>query len=158
TTSERIDGAVLSVIGAMTVAVYLVIGRRLRSSLALTPYIWSVYGIAAVIVLAGVTITSTSITGHSAGGYLWVIATGLVPQLIGHSSLNYALAFLPATYVSISTQMEPILSAIAAVIVFAEIPGALQIVGGTFIITGVIVATVSQSRASRKPRQMQVNA
>ena len=42
-TSEQIIGGALSTIGAMTVAVYLVIGRRIRAQLDLTPYIWMVY-------------------------------------------------------------------------------------------------------------------
>ena len=142
---EQIQGAILSVVGAMTVAVYLVIGRKLRASLALTPYIWAVYSTAAFIVAGLVLFSSVSITGHPIEGYFWVLLTGLIPQLIGHSSLNYALAYLPATYVSLSTQLEPILSAIVAIFVFNEIPGVLQILGGAVIICGVTLASIGQS-------------
>jgi drug/metabolite transporter (DMT)-like permease len=150
-TSDRIRGAILSLIGAMAVAVYLVIGRRLRRTLALTPYIWLVYGIAALIMCGLLLASDTPVTGYSAEGYLWVALTALVPQLVGHSSLNYALAYLPATYVSLSTQMEPVLSALVAVVVFQEIPGWLQVGGGLIIMTGVLLASISPRKASTEP-------
>ena len=143
--SDRWFGAFLSVIGAITVAAYLIIGRKFRAQIALAPYIWLVYGTAALIVLAILVFSSTPLTGYALIGYVWVIATGLVPQLIGHSALNYALAYLPATYVSLATQMEPILSAFVAALIFAEIPGPLQIIGGAVILGGVILASLGQS-------------
>lgn len=139
-------GAFLSVVGAITVAVYLVIGRSLRGKLSLTPYIWLVYGIAALIMCVLILISGTIVTGHSTTGYAWIFATALIPQLVGHSSLNYALAYLPATYVSLSTQLEPILSAIAAAIVFGEIPAIAQIMGGGIILFGVVTASIGQAQ------------
>ena len=152
--SNPLLGGVLALLGAVAVAVYLVVGRKLRATLALTPYIWLVYGTGALVLLVGLVLTGTEIGGFNAAGYGWVVAVALVPQLIGHTSLNYALAYLPATYVSISTQLEPVLSAIVAYFVFAEIPGFWQVAGGAVIMTGVLVASVGQSRASRTLKRL----
>jgi drug/metabolite transporter (DMT)-like permease len=38
----------------------------------------------------------------------------LVPQLIGHSAFNWALKFLPATYVAVTTLGEPVGSIVLA--------------------------------------------
>mgnify|MGYP000116608859 CR=1 FL=1 len=46
--------------------------------------------------------------------FLLLVATALIPQLIGHSSLNFALRYFPASYVGIAAQLEPVLSAIVA--------------------------------------------
>lgn len=148
-------GAILSVFGAVAVAVYLVIGRNLRAKLALTPYVWLVYSTAALLILPVIVFSGQSLTGYSPEGYLWVIGTALVPQLIGHTSLNYALAFLRATYVSLATQLEPVLSAVAAAIVFAEIPGPGQILGGAVIVLGVSLATFWKERISRRKEQVE---
>lgn len=144
-------GALLALIGAMAVAVYLIIGRSLRPKLALMPYIWLVYGTAALLLMIVIGLTSTPIAGHSAEGYLWVLAVALIPQLVGHSSLNYALGYLPATYVSIATQAEPIGSAALAVVLFAEIPDVWQIVGSAIILIGVTLATLGQSTPATAP-------
>jgi drug/metabolite transporter (DMT)-like permease len=142
-------GAGLALIGAMTVAVYMIIGRKLRPRLSLLPYIWSVYGTAAVILTIVVLLNGLPITGYSSEAYLWMFLLALFPQLIGHSSLNYALGYLPATYVSIATQLEPILSAIVAFFLFSEAPGWAQVAGSMVIMAGVTLATL-QPRFGRR--------
>lgn len=148
TSQNQLLGAILSIIGAITVAVYLVIGRKLRGTLALTPYIWLVYSIAAGVMLVIMVISGIPVFGYSPGVYLWILALGLIPQLIGHSSLNYVLAYLPATYVSLATQMEPLMSAFGAYLVFGEIPGISQVVGGVIVTCGVIIATLRKEKAT----------
>jgi drug/metabolite transporter (DMT)-like permease len=69
-----------------------------------------------------------------------------VPQLIGHTSFNYALRYLPATLVGVIGQTEPIGSAIFAIIVFQEVPSGLALVGSLVILVGVIGASISQSK------------
>jgi len=143
-TNDQLIGAALSLIGALTVSVYLIIGRKLRKQLALTPYVWLVYSCAALVMAVVVLLSGESVTGHGVEGYLWILALGLIPQLIGHSSLNYALAYLPATYVSMATQMEPLMSALVAYFVFTEVPTGGQVFGGLIIMIGVTLATLAQ--------------
>jgi drug/metabolite transporter (DMT)-like permease len=69
-----------------------------------------------------------------------------VPQLIGHSSFNYAVRYFSATFVGITVQTEPILSAIIAYFAFNEVPLPLQIVGSTAVLVGVIMASLGQER------------
>lgn len=143
-------GSALAVIGAIAVAVYYVIGRKLRVKYPLLPYIWLVYGAAAIVLVAAVVLTGTPILGYSWQAYLWIVATALVPQLIGHSSFNYALKYVPASYVGIATQMEPVLSALMAVAVFSQIPTSVQIQGSALILCAVILASVAQARQTAK--------
>jgi drug/metabolite transporter (DMT)-like permease len=140
-------GSLLAFIGALAVAVYFVIGRKLRARLSLLPYIWLVYSCSAVVLLITVAFMNISAIGYSAQGYLWLAATALVPQLIGHSSLNFALKYFPATYVGIAAQLEPVMSAAIAFFVFGEIPLALQILGSAVVLAGVIFASVGQARS-----------
>jgi len=144
--SQPILGAGLALAGAITFALYLVIGRNLRAKLPLLPYIWVVYGIAALFLLVLVGITKTPVTGYSASGYLWIVVMALVPQLIGHTSFNYALKYFPATLVGIITQAEPIGAALAAFFLFSQLPTEAQIFGSGLILLGVIVASLGQRR------------
>lgn len=139
-------GGALSLIGAVSFAVYLIIGRNLQSSdkLSVIPYIWLVYGSAGLMLTIPVLFTHTPLTGYSSTAYLWLIATAVAPQLIGHSSLNYAVGYMPATLVSMITQLEPIGSAILAYFIFSELPLPLQMLGSIIIITGVMLATIGQ--------------
>lgn len=142
-------GSLLAICGAITVAVYFIIGRTLRAKLSLLTYIWLVYSCSAIVLLLIVLFTHTSIVGYSTNGYLYLVAMALVPQLIGHTSFNYALKFVPATFVGISVQLEPAISAIIAFFLFSEVPLPVQILGSAVILAGVIFASLGQSRTQQ---------
>lgn len=145
---EANAGSILALVGAFAVAVYFVIGRNLRATLSLISYIWLVYSCAAVFLIILVIITGTPIFGFSPKGYFLLLATGLIPQLLGHSSLNFALRYFPASYVGIAAQLEPVLSAIVAFLLFTEIPTGIQIIGSIVILSGVVLASVGQTQKS----------
>lgn len=147
--NATITGALLALVGALTVSVYMLIGRKLRAKLHVIPYVWLVYGVASVGALLAIAITSTPISGFRPQGYLVLLAMGLVPQLLGHSSLNYLLEYFPAAMVSMFSQLEPIGSAILALMLFRELPPGKQIVGSAIIIIGVILASRGEIRASK---------
>ena len=65
----------------------------------------------------------------------------LLPQLIAHSTFNWALRYLPAAYVSITTLGEPIGSTILAFLLLGERPTGLMLAGGILILTGIAVAS-----------------
>mgnify|MGYP001177789381 CR=1 FL=1 len=145
---QAVLGAALALAGAISIAIYLVIGRKVRAKLTLVPYVWLVYSIAAVFLIINLLLTATPVIGYSVNGYLLIVLLALVPQLIGHTSFNYALRYLPATLIGIITQIEPIGSAVAALILFQELPLPLQIFGSGLILVGVILATRGQSQKS----------
>lgn len=144
-------GSALAIAGAITVAVYFIIGRKLRRGLSLLTYIWLVYGCGAITLLLVVLLTRTPIAGYPPVGYLWLLGMALIPQLIGHTTFNYVLRFLPATYVSIATQLEPAASAFIAFFLFAELPGGLQVLGSVIILAGVILASLEPLRQAQAP-------
>ena len=144
--ADSILGGGLSLAGAVAFAIYLVIGRKLRSKLSLMPYIWLVYSFAAIFLLLLVVETGTSIMGYTPKGYLMIMLLALVPQLIGHTSFNFSLRYFSATFVGIATQMEPIGSGLAAYFIFHEVPLALQILGSAAVLGGVILASLGQNQ------------
>jgi drug/metabolite transporter (DMT)-like permease len=165
-------GSILAVSGAVAFAFYMVIGRKLRARLQLLPYIWLVYSCAALILILAVLIVGTPITGypvvgyiwvviqerlpfflsiqtgHPVAGYVWVVALALIPQLIGHSSFNYAVKYLPATFIGVAGQLEPVASAFIAILLFKEMPQPVQVLGSAVILVGVILAVMGQSNDS----------
>jgi drug/metabolite transporter (DMT)-like permease len=138
-------GDVLAFAGAITVAGYLLVGRRLRAKLSLVPYIAVVYGTAAVVMLGLVGFARQTFASYSPATYGWLLLLALVPQLIGHSSFNWALAHLPATYVSVATLGEPIGSTILAYFILRETPTPIKIMGAVMILVGIVIASQNQS-------------
>lgn len=133
-------GNLLALIGAWAVAGYLMLGRRLRGGMSLVPYIFVVYGFAAIVLVGIMSAAGQSPSGFSPRVYIWILLLALVPQLIGHSTYNWALRYLPAALVSITTLAEPIGSAILAYFILGETPTPLTILGGTLILAGIYVS------------------
>lgn len=150
TRSDPLLGNGLALFGAIMAAIYFIIGRRLRARLTLIPYIWLVYSTAAVFLLVMALLWGHSLAQVSGLGLLWIIMLGLVPQLIGHSTFNYALGFLPAAYVSLIVLGEPIGSGVLAAVFLNEMPVGLQALGAALILLGIATATQDQLRPKRK--------
>ncbi len=138
-------GNFLALIGAWTVAGYLIIGRNLRARISLLPYIFVVYGMAALTLIGYMLLAGQTPFGYSPITYVWMLALAWVPQLIGHSTYNWALRFLPAALVSIATLGEPIGSAILAFLILNEVPSLLTLLGGGLILVGIYLASRNAS-------------
>ena len=134
-------GNFLALVGAWAVAGYLLIGRRLRGGMSLIPYIFVVYGIAAIVLLGIMFSAGQNPIGFSPMVYTWILLLALIPQLIGHSTYNWALRYLPASLVSITTLGEPIGSAVLAYLILSEAPTLLTIIGGILILTGIFISS-----------------
>lgn len=143
-------GAILTLLAAAAGAVYIIIGRKERAKISILPYVWMVFGIGGLFGCVGMLLTQTSLTGHSTNGYFWLLALAVGPQLVGHSGFNYALGYISATLVSLSTQAIVITSTIVAFFVFHEVPGHFDIIGSVIIVFGVSVAILGQ-RKKRTP-------
>ena len=141
---KALTGNFLALTGAWMAAGYMLMGRSVRGNLSLTSYTFLVYGVSAIILLAFVIIMGLPVTGYSGNIYLWFLLLAVIPQLLGHSSFNWALKYLPAAVVATALLGEPIGTTILAVIFLAEIPHAGEIIGGILILIGIYIT----SRAS----------
>ena len=72
-------------------------------------------------------ITGTPLAGHTPQAYFWAILMAVGAQIIGQASISYALAHLPPTFISIVIQLSVLISAALALLLFQEVPQALQI-------------------------------
>jgi len=136
-------GDMLALVGAITAALYLLIGRSLRGKMSLISYIFLVYGAAAIVLIVLMLAGGYSAMGYSPRVYLWFVLLALVPQLIGHSTYNWALRYLSAAYVSITLLGEPIGSTILAFFLLGETPAVLKIFGAILILAGIYAASRS---------------
>lgn len=138
-------GNSLALAGAWTVAGYLLIGRSLRAKMSLVPYIFVVYSMAAVVLIIIMLAAGETPLGYPPLTYVWMLLLALVPQLIGHSTYNWALRYMPAALVAVTTLGEPIGSTILAYFILREAPTWIKIGGAVMILTGIYIA-------SQKPR------
>ena len=144
--SQAILGDLLALIAGFAMGAYLIIGRQLRARIDLLSYLTILYTVSAVILLVATVIFDYSFFGYSTTTYIMLVLLAIVPQLIGHSSLNLAVRLIPATFVSVAILGEPIGATLLGYFILGEIPSVNEIVGGLFILGGIFLVM------RRKPR------
>lgn len=134
-------GNFLALAGAWAVTGYLIIGRKLRAGMSLVPYIFLVYSMAAAALMVFMLAAGNSPFGFSFKTYGWIFLLAALPQLIGHSTYNWALRYLPAAFVAVTTLGEPICSAVLAYFILQETPSLATMLGGALILFGIYLAS-----------------
>jgi drug/metabolite transporter (DMT)-like permease len=147
---DQLLGDLLALAGAVMVAGYLVVGRNVRGQMSLATYVAIVYGGATVTLLAIVLISRRPMLGFPPVAYLWVLGLALGPQVVGHSTLNWALRYLSATFVSLVTLAEPIGSGLLAYLILGEAVTALTLVGGVLVLVGIYIASRAELASARR--------
>lgn len=135
---NHLYGDMLAFLAAVVVAVYTLIGRVARTTTSTTIYTYIVYSCSAVTLVAITLVQGYSLTGHGLSGVIVGFLLAVFSTILGHSIFSWCLKFLSPAFVSASKLCEPVVAAIFAAILFQEIPGILQVIGGAVIIGGVI--------------------
>ena len=143
---DRLLGNILALTGSITVCGYLLIGRRLRKTVSLLPYIWLVYSTAAVALMITAVATGSALTGFSTIAWLCLIALAIGPQLLGHSAFNWALKHVSATFIALVILGEPVGSALLAWLIFGEGFAPLQLAGFSMLLAGIYLASRGEGR------------
>ncbi len=154
--SNALFGDALALLGAVAVSVYFLLGRELRKSVNTLPYIWLVYSSAAVLLLM-IAIATELVQGGNIStlldippvGWLLLLGLALGPQLLGHTSFNWALRYLSATFVAVAILGEPIGSALLALFMFDETFQPLQLAGFAILLIGIAVAAAAERGVKR---------
>lgn len=138
---KAILGDILATTGAIMAAVYVLIGRRLRAKLSLIGYIFLVYGAAAILLVLVMFARGDTPVGYPPMAYLWFLLLALLPQLMGHSSFNWALGYVSAALVSVALVGEPISATLLAYLLLGETPTMLKLFGAILILIGIYIAS-----------------
>ncbi|EMA51511.1 DMT family transporter [Halococcus thailandensis] len=132
-------GNALALVGAVCAAGYVLAGRSLRQRIPLIPYVIVVYSVCAVVLLALVLADGAVLADYPASEWLLFVGMAIGPGIFGHTVLNWALAHLESSVVSVSLLGEPIGSALLALLLLGEVPSALTVGGGAVILLGITV-------------------
>lgn len=142
----HLAGDALALVGAATVSGYLLVGRRVRARMGVMAYSTVVNSVAALALLALALAAGSPLVRLEPASYLWIGLVALVPQVIGHSLLNWSLAHVSATTVTLAVRAEPVVSTLLAVPVLGEFPGWVLAPGAVLILAGAVVAARAEGR------------
>jgi len=138
-------GDVLALAGALAASVYYLIGRSLRQHMSLLAYVTPVYWVAALVLTGAALSARQKLVGYSTPVYLLFLLLALGPQVVGHSSLNWALRYLSSTFVTATVLAEPIGSTILAYWLLRETVSLSKLVGGAIILAGLYICARAEA-------------
>ena len=131
-------GDILSLLAAIAVAVYVLIGRVVRKTASTTVYTYIVYGSCAAVLLLMCLIQGNTLWGYGISGIIVGLLLAVFSTILGHSIFSWCLKYFSPSFVSASKLCEPVAAAILAGFLFGEIPSAMQLAGGILILGGVL--------------------
>ncbi len=140
-------GNLLALGGAACAGGYLMAGRRVRQRLSLTSYIYVIYGVAAVILVLVALAAGQRFSGYKPLTWLFILLMALGPQLLGHTSFNWALRYISAPAVAMAVLGEPVGTTLLAWLILKSPPTSFEILGGTIVCTGIYLAISDEMQA-----------
>lgn len=140
--SNPLLGDILALIGAVTASLYLLFGREAqKQGLTIGNYVAIAYTTAAIILLPLPFLFKTSYAGYPTAVYLAILAMAIFPQLIGHTSFNWAVRWISPTFITLAILFEPVFSSLLGFVIFGEVPGLFVLLGAMVLLGGVAIAT-----------------
>jgi drug/metabolite transporter (DMT)-like permease len=127
----------LALCGALMASAYLLCGRVVRPYMALSIYVGLVYTCAALVLILSCLLYGLPLQGYSGQTYLLLALLALIPQVVGHTILNWALAHLSPTLVALAILGEPVGATFLAFVFLGEPVSGLQGIGAVLILSGI---------------------
>lgn len=152
--SGKLLGDMLALASGLFIAIYYLLGRRLRARVPAWTYTSLVSAVAALVLLAACGLGGYNLTGYSLRDWLLFVLLAAVPGIAGHGVLNWALKHLKAPLVSVSILGESVGASILAYFVFGESLAWYQGAGGLMILTGIYIAASREVAVPVQERAM----
>ncbi|WP_229111898.1 DMT family transporter [Halapricum desulfuricans] len=137
-------GNTLALLGALAAAGYVLAGRSLRQRLPLVPYVIVVYTVSAAGLLAWTVGQGASLGPYPPREWLLFLGMAVGPGIFGHTVVNWALAHVESSVVSVTLVGEPVGSTLLALVLLGEVPAAMTAVGGGVVLAGIVLTARSR--------------
>jgi drug/metabolite transporter (DMT)-like permease len=144
--SDPAQGVLWGLGAAAFYGLYLIITRRISTSAsgssAVGPFTMlrdSALGTIAVSLLLAL-LTGSLLPPEIWPGVGWLVLLALMSQVLGYPLINASIPHLPSVVGSVLLFVQPLMTLVAGVIIFGEVPTPGQLVGALILFGGVLVA------------------
>ena len=139
-------GDLLALIAGFFYGAFFLAAQRAREGLSAMAA-WWISAVASTIVLLILALAfQQPLFGYSVMTYVNLVGIALVTQVGAYLAITYALGHLPASIVSPTLLMQPVLTALLAVPLLGEHLSAVQISGGLIVIAGISLVHRSRGK------------
>ena len=133
------EGGFLALLAGLAYAGYLLTTQHTRARIDNVWYLAITSALGALALLGLSVSRGLALWGFGAQTWLALLGLALITHVAGWLAINFALAHLPASLVSVTLLGQPVLTALLAVPLLGEDLLALQAVGGACVLGGILV-------------------
>jgi len=152
--AAALAGDGLAFLGAAAMAAYLLLVRRQGKGLDVAAFTGIATAVGGACLLLAAVVAGVPIAFPSDEAFLFVVLSALVPQLVGHTLLTWALGHTRPTVVGLATVGEPVGSTLLGWLWLAEIPPAVTLLGCAVTVLAVGISITGGPGPPRPPGGM----
>ena len=130
-------GNIVSLLSGFCIAIVYMIAKNIRKKNNNISYGRTLFFFAAVTIGVICFVTNESVLSFESKDLKWFLFLGIVPSILGHNSLNYALKYLSPTAIASVPLGEPIIASLFGWFLFEEVITKNSLEGAPFIFVGI---------------------
>jgi drug/metabolite transporter (DMT)-like permease len=139
-------GDVLCFVSMLVYSVYIAFSRKNRHVPSLWLYVVPLYWVAGLFSLGVAAFFVNPIKAYTLREVLFILGLGVIPTVIGHSILNYAMQVLPGQIVSLINMGLFVFVGILAYLILHEIPRNSFYLAALMVVAGASVALIQRTK------------
>ncbi|MCR4428501.1 MAG: DMT family transporter [Caldiserica bacterium] len=132
-------GSLLGLLAGLFYAAYWLLTQKGREYLDSLTYFWIAAISSTAVLTVGVVLSGEPLLGYPFQSYLAFFGFGLITQVVGWMSLNYALGHVPASLASPTLLGQPLLTGILAWPLLGEALSLKQVLAGISVLIGIYI-------------------
>jgi drug/metabolite transporter (DMT)-like permease len=142
----NVRGEGFAVLSSFFYAGYFLLTQKGRTFFSTLQQLYISLAACALTIGVILVIFQVPIIGFSRSTYLIFLLAALFSQLLGYFSLTHALGKIPASIVSPSLTLQPVITAVLAIPFANQSLANHQIIGGLLVLVGIITINTSEIR------------
>lgn len=136
------EGLFLALFGSLMFALYLLIGKRMRSNYTIPniPYVFIVNLFCTIFLFLIAILLGENVISFYMSDIIWFIALAIGPSLLGHALLIYSMRYISAQTVSLAVIGEVIGASLLSWLILKEDLVWVTVIGGLFVVSGILLS------------------
>lgn len=158
-------GDMLSLLGALAVAVNMLIAKQIMKRVSSYLYSLIAFGVTAGCFAVYNVARGIPMTGYPLREWGLFALLAIVPTVFGHMIFNWLLKYVKPTTISMTVLAEPVGASLLGMLIFREMITGFQLLGALFIIAGLVLymraekkATTEEASQAQQPSHETLNA
>ena len=143
---DHFFGDLLGVLTAVFYAAYQMSVERLRKRFSTITIMKYAIPVSALCMVPAALASGEGLLPVTVGGWMFLVALAAGPQVFGQGLIAWALAHLPVTFASVTLLVQPVTAAVVAWLLFDEMIGPQQGIGGMIVLAGIMLARRGSTR------------